>query len=313
MIRTAQRLLWLLFFVFTVLPGLMFAPGVAAGQEIEGLHGSAAKAVESRIYAEGLRYPQASIFYGDLTGKGTNDAISFIYYDIGGSAPQLTTWIWLETEGDYTLARTVSPDEVFGLNPRNVTFTPGRIVVTTTVPQANDPHCCPTGERTFTLDTGTQDGESSGMATNRPQALVQSNGNWTATIRSNPAMVNVRGTATDGQVTFHGGCNTLLPQGFGGSLYDYGGEALQRVDDQSEAVVFDVIGRRGTESFPERMHYFAADEAWVITGRLPAAFLDAFARGNTLIIRNDEGQEVVAFGLDGSSKAVQTMNQICGR
>ncbi|WP_099867977.1 SH3 domain-containing protein [Pararhizobium haloflavum] len=148
---------WAVLLAFAVLLGFLSASGIASGQEIEGLHRDATRAIEAQIRASGLRSPQVSIFYGDLTGERTNDAISFVYHDVGGSGPQLVTWVWRESGGDYTLSRTVSSDEVFGYDPRNATFALDRISVTTTVPQSNDAHCCPTGERTFTLDVSSGD------------------------------------------------------------------------------------------------------------------------------------------------------------
>lgn len=47
--------------------------------------------------------------------------------------------------------RTASVAEVFGIDPRDVRFSAGRIEVTMTVPNAGDPRCCPTGKRRFTL------------------------------------------------------------------------------------------------------------------------------------------------------------------
>jgi hypothetical protein len=307
MINATKRLLRSLLLVLTVSLGLMSAPGGAAGQEIEGLQGGAAPAIEAQVRRENLRYPEVNIFYGDLTGQGTNDAISFVYYDAGGSAPRLTTWIWREADGAYTFARNVSIDEVFGLDPRDVKFSPGRIAVTTTVPQGNDPHCCPTGKRTFTIEAG-----ASSVVENKPVASTPSSGNWIATPQSHPGKVGITGTATDGVATFSGGCNPSMRRGFMGSLYGYGGEKLQRIDDQSEGVTFEVGGRAGTKVFAENMHYFAPEEAWVITGGLPVDFLDAFARGDTLTIRNGKGEEAVSFVLSGSAKAVQALRPNCG-
>ena len=307
MASAALRLIWFLALTGAVVLGSLSVPSVTVAQEIAGLRGSAANAVEAQIRSKNLRFPRVSIFYGDLTGRGTNDAISFVYHDSGGSAEQLTTWIWHETDGAYALIRTVTIDEIFGIDPRNVVFSPGGITVTMTVPRSNDPHCCPTGERRFALESGI----GNTVATS-PSSAARKTGNWIATARTAPAMVEVTGTATDGRVTFSGGCNPLMGRGFTGSLYGYGGEALQRIDDQSEAVTFEVAGRNGAQSFAGEMHYFAPDEAWVITGLLPVGFLDAFARGDTLTIRNGVGEITVVFELSGSSRAVQTMRQVCG-
>lgn len=172
MAYVARRLLQPLLLTLAVLLVPLSGPGVAAVEGIEGLHGGAAKAIEAQVRAAGLKYPQASIFYGDLTGRGTNDAISFVYHDSGGSAPQLTTWIWRESAGTYVLARTISTDEVFGLDPRDVKFSTGSISVTTSVPRGNDPRCCPTGERRFTLAVGARGGAENRVAASKSKAQV---------------------------------------------------------------------------------------------------------------------------------------------
>jgi hypothetical protein len=127
------------------------APAAAAGAEIEGLHGGAAGVIQARIKKARYSDVTARVFYGDLTGRGTKDAVSFVYYAAGGNSVNLTTWVWREQKGTYTLARTLSSDEVFGLEPRDVKFSPGHISVTTSVLQGADPRCCPTGKRTFTI------------------------------------------------------------------------------------------------------------------------------------------------------------------
>lgn len=69
-----------------------------------------------------------------------------------------------------------------------------------------------------------------------------------------------------------------------------GAEVLQRVDDRSEPVIFEVAFRDGSnQQFEVPMHYFAPDEAHVLSDPLPVALLEAFARGDTLIIRNGAG------------------------
>jgi hypothetical protein len=126
--------------------------GVAAGQEVQGLHGPAATVIKAEIGRQGLAGPvDAHVFYGDLTGTGTEDAIAFVYYESGGSGVRLSTWIWRERGGEHSLAAAPSIDQVFGLDPRDVEFSPGRIEVTMTVPRPDDPRCCPTGQRRFVL------------------------------------------------------------------------------------------------------------------------------------------------------------------
>ncbi len=117
----------------------------------EGPYGSAAATIQAQIRKARLRDPIVNMFYGDLSGQGTKDAIAFVYHQSDGNSHSLMTWIWRERNGTYTLARTVPIKEVFGQEPRNVKFSPGRITVTTTVPKPDDPRCCPTGTRTFSI------------------------------------------------------------------------------------------------------------------------------------------------------------------
>jgi hypothetical protein len=118
---------------------------------ILGLNGPAAKAVQAQIKREDLSDPEVHVFYGDLTGQGTKDAISFVYSPIkGGNGVGLSVWIWHDRNGVYQLVRDAAND-VFGQNPRNVQFAPGRISATTTVLKPGEPRCCPTGTKTFSI------------------------------------------------------------------------------------------------------------------------------------------------------------------
>lgn len=121
-------------------------------QTIKGLHGEAGPVVAAEVRKNHFDSPVlAYVFYGDLTGAGTTDAIAFLYHPSGGNSDVLTTWIWRDTKDGYVLARAPSIDEVFGVEPRNVVFSQGRIEVTTSVLATGDPRCCPTGKKTFAL------------------------------------------------------------------------------------------------------------------------------------------------------------------
>lgn len=91
------------------------------------------------------------IFYGDFSDDGAADALAFGYFDMGGSGAGLSIALFRNQSGRMTFARTV--DDVFGMEPRNVAFAPGRITLTTTMPRPGDPHCCPTGEQDWTVST----------------------------------------------------------------------------------------------------------------------------------------------------------------
>jgi hypothetical protein len=126
---------------------------VAVGSpSIQGLNGPAAKSIQAQIKREDLSDPEVHVFYGDLTGQGTKDAISFVYSPIkGGNGVGLSVWVWHDHNGVYQLARNADTDDVVGQDPRNVKFSPGRISVTTTVLKPGEPRCCPTGAKTFTI------------------------------------------------------------------------------------------------------------------------------------------------------------------
>lgn len=137
--------------VAIMLLAAMGMPLAAFGEDEDALTAAAIGLVEARVRELSLRDPSINLIFGDLTGTGTADAIVFVYHASGGSGEMLTTWILREREGAYTISKDVSNEELFGFDPRNVQFSPGQISVTTTVPQVNDPHCCPTGRRTFTV------------------------------------------------------------------------------------------------------------------------------------------------------------------
>jgi len=125
-------------------------------------------------------------------------------------------------------------------------------------------------------------------------------------------IVSVIGVSIDAKVTLDGGCNARFEPGFLGTLHRYRGDKLRRNVNVSEKVVFDVSGPGNkTASFRTSMHYYLPERAWVITNALPVAFIDAFARGRSLTIRNDAGEDVAVFGLRGSARAVAEMRKIC--
>lgn len=92
-----------------------------------------------------------SMFFGDFTGDGAADGLAFIYSETGGSAVDLTVALFRNQSG--RMAHWRNDPTVRGMEPRNVTFAPGEIRVTTTMPQPGDPRCCPTGRQTWTIRT----------------------------------------------------------------------------------------------------------------------------------------------------------------
>ena len=96
-------------------------------------------------------------------------------------------------------------------------------------------------------------------------------------------------------------------------MNEYGGNALGRVDDRSEPVIFEIRFRDGSlQTFQASMHYFGPDEAWSMNNPLPLAFLDAFARGDILALRNAAGTLIDEWSLAGSAVASGIMREICG-
>lgn len=98
---------------------------------------------------------EATVAYGDFNGDGRNDAIGFFYVALeGGNSVDLLVASFRNEGARFVLNRVHSISEVFGGQPRRITFSPGAVEVTMTVPRPGDPRCCPTGERRFRIATG---------------------------------------------------------------------------------------------------------------------------------------------------------------
>ncbi|NWG52096.1 MAG: hypothetical protein HXY28_00085, partial [Hydrogenophilaceae bacterium] len=92
-----------------------------------------------------------NIFYGDFTGDGAPDAFAWVNYPTGGNSAGLDVPLFRNQGGRMVYWR--SEQEVFGEQPRNIAFAPGRITLTTSVLRDQDPRCCPTGARNWTINT----------------------------------------------------------------------------------------------------------------------------------------------------------------
>jgi hypothetical protein len=90
-------------------------------------------------------------FHGDFTGDGAPDALVWVLYPNGGNSVALDAALFRNEKRRMVYFR--SADDVFGTNPRNVAFAPGRITLTTTMPRPGEPRCCPTGSRDWAIDT----------------------------------------------------------------------------------------------------------------------------------------------------------------
>ncbi|MCW3782644.1 hypothetical protein [Defluviimonas salinarum] len=79
------------------------------------------------------------------------EAIGVVYPEIVGSAGNVDIRVAYYARGDagFSMNRTVS--NVFGMEPRNAQFLPDQIEVTTTVLGPNDPRCCPSLARVWSI------------------------------------------------------------------------------------------------------------------------------------------------------------------
>ncbi len=96
-------------------------------------------------------YEPVQTFYGDFTGDGAADALAWVMFTGGGNSDMLNVALFRNESGVMVYFR--STDDVFGIDPRNVLFTPGRITLTSTMPRPGDPRCCPTGSQNWVIDT----------------------------------------------------------------------------------------------------------------------------------------------------------------
>ncbi len=126
--------------------------GEAAAQTASGAPAGANEAITGwhrEQFGANLIEP-VEIIYGDFTGDGAPDALAWAYFATGGSSGDTSISLWRNDHGRMVFVR--SPDDVYGQEPRNIQITRGRITLTTSVPRAGDPHCCPTGEQNWTIN-----------------------------------------------------------------------------------------------------------------------------------------------------------------
>lgn len=135
---------------------------------------------------------------------------------------------------------------------------------------------------------------------------------WRVEAFTNSSRVEITAASDDGSVTFAGGCNKAFGQGFVGGFHGYQGIALQRIDENSEPVTFEISSDNGADVFNAALYYFEPDDAWMIDGPLPAAFYDAFGRGSALTIATPAGEVLATFGLTGSAHAIGIAREVCG-
>lgn len=283
---------------------VLLLDGPVRAQQIEGLQGEAAKAIATEIRAAGLAGPvEAYVFYGDLSGQGTNDALALLYHPSGGNSDELTKWLfWKEGDG-YRRETSSVLDQVVGYEPRNAQLTPGRVKITLTTLRPNDARCCPSGETNYdiTLDGG-----------GGPKSVHdEMNQRWTVD-QGSGGRVTIKALADDGKTKFAGTCAARGGEpGFWPSLHL--DNALLEGSAEPEIIQLEINGRAGIRMFSINARYDEAEKSRIAVKPLGPDFLDAFASGSAMrLIRGSSGDEIAKFGLVGTAKAVAFMRKTCG-
>ena len=97
-------------------------------------------------------------------------------------------------------------------------------------------------------------------------------------------------------------------------LFDYSGNAISRVDDDSMQIriVFTNADGSPLRTFTEAFHYFAPDQAHVLSETAGSPMADAWGAGSSMIFQSVSGEEVARFDLTGTSRARERFRQVCG-
>ncbi len=99
----------------------------------------------------------ASYFLPDSPDPASaTEALGVVYEVIQGAAGNTTIAVGLFVRQGEGFAYAGPVAEVFGQEPREAAFLPDRIEVTTTMPKADDPRCCPTGASRWLIDRATR-------------------------------------------------------------------------------------------------------------------------------------------------------------
>lgn len=139
--------LWLGLFVLFAFPGVASA---ACGSDL----GAASKTIRKAIAGIEGNVEGTCIFYGDYSGDGRDDVLLFAYYLglEGGNMIMLDILKFRSAKAGFKQDGKV--ENVFGENPRDVRFSKGRIRLTTTTLGPDEPRCCPTVAKRWTIPTG---------------------------------------------------------------------------------------------------------------------------------------------------------------
>lgn len=96
-------------------------------------------------------FEPVNTFYGDFNGDGAEDGLAFAYFALGGSSAGLNVALFRNEGGHMVHHRDI--EDVFGMEPRDAVFSEGSVQVTTLTLGPNDPRCCPTQPREWTIST----------------------------------------------------------------------------------------------------------------------------------------------------------------
>jgi hypothetical protein len=131
--------------------GTLGSSSVASAQNAQW-QGPARAEIKAFVKKQKGDVDQPVAFYGDFNGDNQEDAVVFLYKDIEGAAGNfdLKVALFRGEAGKYRFVRYAS--DVFGIEPREAKFSNGSVEITTTVPRADDPRCCPTGSKRYAID-----------------------------------------------------------------------------------------------------------------------------------------------------------------
>ena len=126
------------------------AGGVARAQDWAFINPLMASSLDVRPGEGG-----ATLFSDHGDPSVATHAIGFHYYEsrTGGNAVLLNAGLFRREGMVWVFAGRI--EGLLGYGPRDVTFPPGRIEVTTTVLKPGEPRCCPTGVARWSVDRAT--------------------------------------------------------------------------------------------------------------------------------------------------------------
>ncbi|MBC8129033.1 MAG: hypothetical protein H7Y08_01780 [Rhizobiaceae bacterium] len=130
----------------------LLATCAVAQADCDDAPGPAENAVRRLVAPLAQHELDVCVFYGDYSGDGAEDAVVFFYFadPNGGNSFDLEVTKLRQSDGRFRPDGLV--EDVYGESPRDARFFEGRIEITMTTPQGDDPRCCPTGTTRYTID-----------------------------------------------------------------------------------------------------------------------------------------------------------------